>query len=267
MIVFINGAWAASEDVHLDSRDRGLTLGDGLFETIRVHQGVAQRVFAHLKRLNEGAEALGIPILMPEKDLVYAIAKTIKKNTVEAGAARLTLTRGTGPRGIAPPEHPTPTIMITAESLREQNTEPVQAIIATCTRRNEHSPLAGLKTLNYLDNILARREALNVGAHDALLLNTVGAVAEATTANLFVAIEGQILTPPIKDGALPGIMRADVIAATGAIEQTLAPHAFEKISEAFLTNSLGIAPLIQVDDQVIGDGEPGPVCTRLQAMV
>ena len=267
MIVYINGTLASSEEVHLDPWDRGLNLGDGLFETIRVHQGVAQRVFAHLKRLNHGAAVLGIPLGMVDEDLVHAIAVVIRENAVEEGAARLTLTRGPGPRGIAPPEHPTPTVMITAEPLQEHNTEPVQAIIATSTRRNEQSPLAGLKTLNYLDNIMARREALDVGAHDALLLNTIGAVAEATTANLFVAVDGQILTPPIKDGALPGIMRADVIQATGAIEQTLAPHAFASISEAFLTNSLGIAPLIQVDDQVIGDGEPGPVCTRLQKMV
>jgi branched-chain amino acid aminotransferase len=267
MIVFINGDLVASEEVHIDPWDRGLTLGDGLFETVRVHQGVAQRVFAHLKRLNHGADVLDIPLGISDEDLVHAIAMVIRENAIEEGTARLTVTRGVGPRGIAPPEQPTPTIIITAESLKEQNAEPVQAIIATCTRRNEHSPLAGLKTLNYLDNILARREALNVGAHDALLLNTIGAVAEATTANLFVAIEGQILTPPLKDGALQGIMRADVMAATGATEQSLAPHAFGQISEAFLTNSLGIAPLIQVDDQVIGNGEPGPVCIRLQAMV
>lgn len=267
MTVYVNGELVSSDDLHLDPADRGLTLGDGLFETIRVHHGVAQRVFAHLHRLAHGADVLGIPLAMSEEDLVYAIAQTIKENGVEEGVARLTLTRGPGPRGVAPPEKPQPTLMINAEPVLEQTTEPVQAIIATVTRRNEHSPLAGLKTLNYLDNILARQEALNVGAHDALLQNTVGAVVEATTANLFVAIDGQILTPPIKDGALPGVMRADVIQATGAVEQTLAPHAFAQISEAFLTNSLGIAPLIQVGDQVIGNGEPGPVCERLQKMV
>ncbi|MGA0393944.1 MAG: aminotransferase class IV [Rhodospirillales bacterium] len=267
MIVYINGKLVPPEDAHFDPWDRGLTLGDGLFETIRVHAGVAQRVFAHLNRLAHGAGVLGIPLTMSEEDLVHAIAVTIRENGVEGGVARLTLTRGPAPRGIAPPEKPTPTLMIVAEQVLEQTTEPVHAIIATKTRRNEFSPLAGLKTLNYLDNIIARQEAIGARAHDALLLNSIGAVVEATTANLFVAIEGQILTPPIKDGALPGIMRADVIQATGAVEQTLAPHAFAQISEAFLTNSLGIAPLIQVDDQVIGDGKPGPVCTRLQQMV
>ncbi len=267
MNIFLNGVLAAAEKIQIDPGDRGLTLGDGLFETMRVHRGVAQRLLAHLKRLNHGAGALGISIKMSDDDITHAIAATIKANGVEEGVVRLTVTRGPGSRGITPPEQATPTFMITAESMETQNTKPQRAIIATCTRRNEFSPLAGLKTLNYLDNILARREALSVGADDALLLNTTGAVAEATTANLFVALDGQILTPPISDGALPGIMRADVIQATGAVEQSLAPHAFGRVTEAFLTNSLGITPLVQVDEHVIGDGQPGPVCAKLQALV
>jgi branched-chain amino acid aminotransferase len=267
MKIYLNGVLAAAAETRIDPFDRGLSLGDGLFETLRVHGGIALRQDAHLKRLRRGAGVLGIPLANSDADLMHALAATIKANDVDEGQARLTLTRGPGMRGIDPPDDPAPTLMIAAVPRAHADVKPVRAIIATHTRRNEFSPLCSIKSLNYLDNVLARREAKGAGADDALLLNSIGAVTESTIANVFVAVDGQIVTPPVKDGALPGVMRADVIKAAGAFEQTLAPHAFGQVSEAFLTNSLGIYPLIEVDGKKIGTGEPGPVCRKLQALV
>lgn len=267
MKIFLNGDIVDAAEARIDPMDRGLTLGDGLFETIHVLKGVARRLPAHFARLRHGADVLKIPFAPSDDDLTHDIIATIKANGIDEGVLRLTLTRGPAPRGLALPEQPAPSLMITGAALEAHEPKPVCAIIAATTCRNEHSPLAGIKSLNYLDNVLARREAVEAGADEALLLNTTGAVAEATAANVFVCIEGQILTPPISDGALPGVMRADVMQATGAVEQTIAPHAFGQVSEAFLTNSLGINPLIKVNDQNIGDGSPGPVSQKLQALV
>ncbi|MEQ8193833.1 MAG: aminotransferase class IV [Rhodospirillales bacterium] len=267
MKIYLNGVLAPAQDARIDPFDRGFTLGDGLFETLRVENGVARRLEAHLKRLRRGADLLGIPVPASDDDLTHAVAATIKANGVTRGHARLTLSRGPAARGIDIPDAMRPTLIIAATPRADEDIKPVRAIIAESTRRNEFSPLASIKSLNYLDNVLARREARAAGADDALLLNSIGAVAESTVANLFVAVEGQIVTPPVRDGALPGIMRADVIAATGAFEQTLAPHAFGQVSEAFLTNSLGVYPLIEVGGKKIGGGQPGPVCKKLQALV
>lgn len=267
MKIYLNGALLAVSDARIDPFDRGFTLGDGLFETLRVENGVAKRLDAHLKRLRRGAGVLGIAVPVSDDDLMHALAATIKANDVDEGRARLTLSRGPGVRGIDIPDETHPTLTITAVARADEGIKPVRAIIAESTRRNEFSPLASIKSLNYLDNVLARREATAAGADDALLLNSIGAVTESTIANVFVAVDGQIVTPPVKDGALPGVMRADVIKATGAFEQTLAPHAFGQVSEAFLTNSLGIYPLVEVDGKKIGTGEPGPVCKKLQALV
>ncbi len=129
---------------------------------------------------------------------------------------------------------------------------PARLIIARVTRRNEFSPLAGVKSLNYLDNILARQEAAARGVDDAVLLNTRERVAETTIANLFAVLEGEILTPPLRDGALPGIMRAEVLRA-GAQEGTLTPANLTGAREIFLTSSLGIRSVAALEGQSLSD--------------
>lgn len=223
--------------------DRGLLLGDGLYETLLVREGRPVRLDAHLTRLRRGAAVIALPL--PEFDMAAAMAAVLAANGLTDGSLRLTVTRGGGPRGLAPPPRPRPTMMITAAAAAPPPA-PARCILATRTRRNERSPLAAIKSLNCLDSIVARIEAGEREADDAILLNTAGRVAEATAANVFVIAAGRALTPPVADGALPGVMRAELL-ARGAVECALAPGDLLAAEAVFLTSSLGIRPVCRLD--------------------
>ena len=267
MTVFLNGRLVADDEARIDPADRGLTLGDGLFETIAVRGGQGSRLDAHLARLRDGAEVIGLAVPYAGHELKSAFQDVIEANAIDEGVLRLTLTRGPAPRGLLPPVPAQPTLLITAKSQDLTPGGPVTAVIATTTRRNEHSPLSGIKSTSALDAILAAREAAKRGADDALLLNGAGNLAEATTANLFVVIDGGLVTPPVHDGAMPGVMRADVIKGLGAAEKALGPADLAHASEAFLTNALGIRALVTVDGAPVGGGGPGPVIAEAQKIV
>ena len=252
MKIYLNGDIIAVNEARIDPMDRGLLLGDGLFETFSVKGGKARRIDRHLNRLNRGCEIINLPY---PRYIEPAIAEIISANGIVNGSVRLTITRGLGPRGVLPLLNIQPTIMISATEITMLSQEPIKAIIAESTRRNEFSPLSQCKCLNYLDNIIARQEADARGADEALLRNTVGNIAEATASNLFLVIEDRLVTPPISDGALPGVVREEIL--VDAEEQTLEPQDIAKASEAFLTNSLEVRPLISVNGQRIGSGEVG----------
>lgn len=220
MIVWINGDLIESADARINPADRGFTLGDGLFETLAVRSGEILRFDAHCARLKRGCEVLDLPY--PAGDLAKAIGSTLEVNHFSDAVVRLTFTRGAALRGIAPSGPSSPTLLI-AVSGWPGSPPPARCIIAGVTRRNERSPLARIKSINYLDNILARQEAITRGANEAILLNTRGFVAEATVSNLFIVKEGRIFTPPISDGALPGTMRAEAIEIFSCQEKTLMP--------------------------------------------
>lgn len=270
-MIYLNGELLPDGEACISPADRGLLLGDGLFETMRVYQGVIFRADAHLERFLAGAEFLGIRVPFGEGDLLRALSRTLEANGLAQRDAslRLTLTRGTGPRGLVPSPNAQPTLLVTASPLRAITHPPATAIIAS-VRRNEHSPLANLKTLNFLDNVLARREAVEAGADEALLLNTSGNLAEASAANLFAVFDGVLHTPPLGDGVLPGITRAVVLElARGldipVVEASLSPKQFFTTQEAFLTNSLiEIQPLAMVNGREIGDWEVGEMTRRLR---
>ena len=236
---WLNGSLVAAETDCLSPADRGFTLGDGLFETLRAQGGRVLRLEAHLARLAQGAQVLGFAL--PAYDLRSALAATLAANACDAGTLRLTLSRGVGARGVLPPRVPTPTVLITLAPLPAK-AEPARLTLARRTRRNEMSPLSRIKSLNYLDNIIARMEADERGYDDALLLNTQGRVAESSSANLFLVRAGRLLTPPIAEGALPGVRRAALM-ARGAEEALLQPEDLLMAEEMFLTTSLGIRPV------------------------
>jgi branched-chain amino acid aminotransferase len=264
-MIFLNGRILPRGEASLDPRDRGFLLGDGLFETLSCHAGQAVWMDEHLARLEAGAGVLGIPLPIPIDEIRLGARRVLEANGLNKAdaALRITLSRGPGPRGLLPPENPEPTLMITAAALQRRPLAPASAIIAT-TRRNEHSPLANLKTLNYLDSVLARHEAAERGADEALLLNTAGRLASASAANLFLVRDGRLLTPPAAEGILPGITRALVLEIAGdlGIEAAETPLGREDLcsaQEAFVTNSLiELRPLVRVEDRAIGDGQPGP---------
>lgn len=259
--LWLNGALLERADVRIDPADRGLLLADGLFETLAVRAGAVVRLQAHLDRLAAGAAVLGLPLPYGRDALADALADTARANAVSDGALRLTLTAGVGPRGLPRPDPLAPTVLITAAASPPVATPlpPARLRIATLTRRNEHSPLSRVKSLAYLDQILARREAAAQGDDDALLLNTASALACASAATLFVVLaDGALVTPPLADGALPGTRRAAVLAALDGREATLRPVDLWTAREVFLTSSLMVRPVCAVDGRPVGTDCPGP---------
>ncbi|MDQ6869270.1 MAG: aminotransferase class IV [Pseudomonadota bacterium] len=231
------------EEAHVSIADRGLLLGDGLFETMAVHNAQVFDLDMHLERLASGLGVLGFVEAVDFAKLRSGIARYIAAAEATCAVLRVTVTRGAGPRGLAPPEAPRPAIFMTLSPMPAARKTPLSLYIATGTRRNEHSPLSRVKALPYLDNVLALSEARGQGADDALLLNTRGTIACATAANVFVIREGRLETPPVSDGALPGTMRALVLClAKGAglapVENSLHVKDLTEADEVLLTNSI-----------------------------
>ncbi|MDB5476677.1 MAG: 4-amino-4-deoxychorismate lyase [Phenylobacterium sp.] len=239
------------------SDDRGFTLGDGLFETVLADAGALQHFDAHLDRMTAGAAVLGLPA--PNR---AAAAAAMRRALTEAGltdvraAVRLTFTAGPGGRGLDRPQTLRPLLVATAAAAPKP-AGPARLMVSA-VRRNERSPAAGLKTLAYLDNVLARREAGAAGADEALMLNTKGQLACAAAANLFWVAGERLVTPALGCGALPGITRARVIAAARAraiaVEEAAAgPEMLASAAAIFLTNSLiGLRPVSGIDDFAAG---------------
>lgn len=251
MVIWLDGALTDAGTARIDPADRGVTLGDGLFETIAVRGGCIQRLDSHLDRARAGAAIIGL--VLPDVAYPAIFAATLGANGLTDGVLRLTITRGIAGRGLLPPDIVRPTIMVTA-SPASPAPGPARCIVAARTRRNEHSPLCRVKSLNYLDNVLARMEAQERGADDAILLNTAGRVAESSAANLFIVRNGALHTPPLAEGALPGTMRAEVLRLTGGVETPLSTDDVMEADEAFLTNSLGIRPIIELDGVAVRRG-------------
>ena len=240
MTAWLNGHLLDPYAACISPADRGFLLGDGIFETIRATAGRPHHLAHHLARLRRGAATLAIPVPFPDEALAAAIAQVA--SGIAQAAVRVTLSRGPGGRGVSPPPDARPTLLITAAPAPPPG-GPLHAVIATNTRRNEHSPLSRIKSLNYLDSILARAEAARAGAGEAILLNTAGRVAEAAAGNLFVLHAGAWRTPPVAEGALPGIARLLLLAAGLAAEATLAADTLLAADAAFVSSSLGLRPI------------------------
>lgn len=263
MMVFLNGHLLPQDEALVSAADRGFTLGDGLFETIKVRSGRPLRLEAHLARLRAGAALLRLELPSSGDELAAAMTAVLDANGLTDAVLRLTVSRGPGVRGLLPPNPAHPTILLTAGPLPPLP-GPARVVVAESVRRNPHSPTARCKALSYLDNVLARMEADERGADDALLLNTEGRVAESTIANLFlVTPDGTVITPPIAEGALPGVRRAELLEQLDARERPVTLADLRTASEAFLTNAVSIRALVAVDGFAIGDGQPGQLTRRL----
>lgn len=246
-MLWLNDHLMPVAEARIDPADRGLLLGDGLFETMAVEDAAPRHFSAHMDRLKAGCALLGMPF--PDR-AEEAIAAVIAANAMDNGSLRLTLTRGPGPRGILPPSPATPTLLVTA-SLASPPTGPVSLVTATVTRRNEFSPTSRVKCLSYLDNVLARQEAAAKDADDAILLNTQGRVAETTIANLFLRIDGTWATPPVDDGCLPGVMRGSLLEAGKAQERPLAPADLIRADAACVSNATGVRAVAEIDGRIL----------------
>jgi branched-chain amino acid aminotransferase len=244
--IWLNGALEAVGSARIDPTDRGLTLGDGLFETLCAQGGVPRRAGLHLARLRKGAGVLGIDVPLDDARIMAAFEAVLAANGLADAVLRLTLTRGVGPRGIAPSPAARPTLLITASAVAAM-AETINVVICQSTRRNEFSPLSGVKSLNYLDNIIARREAIARAANDAILLNTQGFVAEACVANVFVFKNGKWLTPFVGDGALPGIFRGRLLARGVVVEGRITVEDLSSADCVCLGNTLSLGAVVMLD--------------------
>ena len=262
-MIHLNGRLVDAATARIDPADRGLLLADGLFETLRAYGGKPFALEAHLSRLAQGAAALGIPT-PAVADLTEAVAETLAANKLPEASLRITLTRGSGPRGLLPPDNPTPTVLVSASPAGAPPSAWRARIVPV--RRNEHSPLSRLKTLAYLDNVLALRQAAATGADEALMLNTAGRLASGSRSNLFLVLSGVLVTPPESEGVLPGIARRTVLALAAEAgiatrEAPLSAEDLELAAEAFVSNSVvEVVPLVVVDDNTL---PPGPVAALL----
>lgn len=270
-MVWINGAPQPPDAVHVSARDRGLTLADGLFETMRAQGGIVFRFEHHIARLQHGLAALGIPA---PPDLRDWVLRAVRAAGTSRSSVRITVTRGVGPAGLAPPGDVHPTTIVTVGPLPalppSVYEDGLSAHVAS-GRRNERAATAGLKTIAYTDSVAALLEAHRAGADEALFLDTDDHCSEATASNLFVWTGSILLTPPRTCGALPGITRAVIFELAPALGLPAAERVFGvddllAAEEAFLTSTLrGVAPLVRVGTQRIGRGTPGHHTRRIAA--
>ncbi len=257
-MVWLNGALVPAGEAAISVADRGFTLGDGLFETLRLQNGAAQDVPAHFARLASGAALLRLALPFDAAGMAEILARTAAANGLTEGGLRLTLTRGAGPRGLLPPAAPKVTLLATAFAVSP--VQGVRAIIARSIARDETSPLSRVKSLNYLPNILARLEAQDSGAEEAILLNHAGRVAGASIGNVLVRTGALWLTPPVSDGALPGIRRAKLLAAGLVGEAPISPEMLQNATAICVCNVLAVRPIVALDGVALpamGLGETG----------
>lgn len=275
-LLSVNGRLIPAGRAHIDARDRGFTLGDGLFETVRVHRGHPLGLDRHFARLRRGTAFLGIRLPWEDRELSDAIGTTLDANGLTSAALRLTVSRGVPEtRGLLPDPDAMPSLVIDVQPFAGYPAELYARGIAAVTSkipRNEHSPLTRIKTLSYLEQVLVRREAAALGADDALMRNTAGELVCASAANLFLLVGDHLVTPPIDAGALPGTTRELILQrlapslGISVIERRILPAEVSVASEAFLTNALlGVAPLTRMDGQPVGDRLPGPRTQQLRA--
>ncbi len=270
--IYVDGEFFDQADAKISVFDHGLLYGDGVFEGIRFYNGRVFRMEAHMDRLWESARSICLEIPISRQEMDEALLETIRRNDLRDGYVRLIVTRGVGNLGLNPVQCKRPSIIIIASTIALYSEETYRrglTVVTVPTRRMGPATLnPAIKSLNYLNNVLARIEANLANADEALMLNDAGNIAECTADNVFVVKRGQIMTPPITAGALRGITRSVVfdIAAELEIkisEPELTRHDLYVADEAFLTGTAAeVIPMIKVDGRSIGDGKPGPITKR-----
>jgi branched-chain amino acid aminotransferase len=271
--VYISGRLYNKDDAKISVYDHGLLYGDGVFEGMRSYRGKVFRLAAHLDRLWDSAKAIWLEIPMSKQQMAAAVKDTLQANEIEDGYVRLIVTRGAGTLGLDPNRTSNPQVIIITDHIELYPEELYRnglQIITVSTIRNHPAALSPrIKSLNYLNNILAKLEGLQAGCIEALMLNHKGEVAECTGDNIFLARGGKLFTPSVEAGILEGITRDVVIELAMAAgyevrETSLTKHDVYIADECFLTGSAAeVIPVVSVDSRSIGSGKPGPITTEL----
>ncbi|MGB9780062.1 MAG: branched-chain-amino-acid transaminase [Caldanaerobacter sp.] len=272
-LVYVNGEFVDSEKACISVFDHGYLYGDGIFEGIRVYDGVIFKLDEHLKRLYSMAKVLLLDIPLSMEEMKEKVVETVKINNLKDAYIRLVVSRGKGDLGLDPYKCPKPTVVIIADKIAlypESMYETGLKIITSSFRRNSIQALdPQIKSLNYLNNILAKIEAVKAGYPEALILNQEGYVAECTGDNIFIISDGVLYSPPSAVGALGGITRATVIDIAKELNIPFEEKYFSLFNvytadECFLTGTAAEAiPVVEVDHRVIGDGKPGPITKKI----
>ena len=275
-LVSINGKLVPSAEATVSVFDHGLLYGDGVFEGMRIYGGKVFRLEEHMERLYESARSIYLEVPMGIEQLTEETLKTVSANELTEGYIRLIVTRGVGTLGLGPDRCDHPQVIIIADTIAlypEKYYEQGLEIITSSVIRNHPAALSPrIKSLNYLNNILAKIEGLQAGCVEALMLNHKGEVAECTGDNIFILKRGELYTPPLDAGILAGVTRQVVLelAAKEGItshEVALTKHDIYVADECFLTGSAAeVVPVVKVDSREIGSGKPGPTTKRLEKL-
>lgn len=254
-IINYNGILYSSDQPSIKYNDRGFTLGHGLFETILVRKNSATALDYHWQRLESSSLLMGIDFPFSKYELSCMINELIKRESLhnKIAGARVTVTHGESERGLLPLIRPTPNFLI---SVFEVNISPAPfSIFVVNTRKNEHSLTSKIKSISYLDNVLAKKEAFEHGYDEAILLNTASNIADGSMSNVYIVKNGEIFTPPIADGALPGVIRSILLEKFNTpsfVEKSFSIKELLSADEIFLTNSLmGCKAVYKVNDNLM----------------
>ena len=274
LMIYIDGKFYPKSEAKISVYDHGLLYGDGVFEGIRAYNGVVFHLKEHLDRLYKSAHPIFLKIPLTKTELSEAVLETLRKNNLKDAYIRLVVTRGVGDLGLDPRKCPKATIIIITEpQLQLHSPEKLEngiSTVITWVRRNSvDSATHEMKSLNYLNSILGKIEANNIGADEAICLDKTGYVCEGVGENIFIVRDGKLLTPPLSSGALDGITRTLIIRLAKKlgieiIERNITPNELFTADEVFFTGTAAeVAPIREVNKRVIGSGKPGPVTKRI----
>ena len=274
LLVYVDGKFYPKSEAKISVYDHGLLYGDGVFEGIRAYNGIVFKLKEHIDRLYKSAYPIFLRIPLTKEQLTEAVLESLKKNNLTNAYIRLVVTRGVGDLGLDPRKCPKATIIIITEPLlqlhsAEKVENGINTIITWVKRNPVDTATHEMKSLNYLNSILGKIEANNIGADEAICLNKTGYVCEGVGENIFIVRDGKLLTPPISSGALDGITRALIIRLAKKLgievtERNITPNELFTADEVFFTGTAAeVAPIREVNRRVIGSGKPGPVTKRI----
>ncbi|MCD6341403.1 MAG: branched-chain-amino-acid transaminase [Thaumarchaeota archaeon] len=274
VLVYINGEYVPKSRASISVYDHGFLYGDGVFEGIRAYNGVVFKLKEHIDRLYDSAKAIMLEIPLSKEEMINAVLETLRKNGLRDAYIRLLVTRGVGDLGLDPRKCRKPNVIIIAEPMlplygKESKMKGISVIISSVRRDRVDATTHQIKSMNYLNSILAKLEAIAAGADDAVMLDERGFVSETTATNIFIVKNKKIITPPTTTGALPGITRNFVIELARKLgydveEKDITPFELLTADEVFVTGTgAEIVPVTKIAGRVIGDGKAGEVTMRL----